>query len=224
MDVTSYKPADRRFPMSMIAAALLALGLGACGGGGGDSPNAGGSPVTTPTTPTTPTDPTTPTAPTTPTTPTSPTTPPVVAGTCDLPNFKQDLLARINALRASGASCGASGNFPAVPELAWNDKLTQAADAHAADMAAKNYFTHESQDGRSFSDRITAAGYSWSAAGENIAAGQQTVESVMSSWRNSDGHCANLMSANYKDVGVACRPATGAKFSKYWVMDLGRPR
>lgn len=199
MDVHANKPAHRQFPTSMIAAALLALALGACGGGGSDAPAA---------------DPGTP----------NPTNPPLVAGTCDLPNFKQELLDRINTLRASGASCGTSGNFPAVPAVVWNDKLTAAADGHAQDMAAKNYFSHDSQDGRSFSTRITNAGYAWAAAGENIAAGQPTVESVMSSWRDSPGHCANLMSANFVDVGVACRPAASASntYSKYWVMDLGK--
>lgn len=214
MDVPSNKPGHRQFPTSMIVAALLALGLGACGGGGSDAPAP--DPVTTPTNPTNPTNPTGP----------GPTDPPLVAGTCDLPNFKQDLLTRINALRASGASCGTSGNFPAVGPVVWNDKLTAAADAHALDMATKNYFSHDSQDGRSFSTRITNAGYAWAAAGENIAAGQQTVESVMNSWRNSAGHCANLMSANFVDVGVACRPAASSAntYSKYWVMDLGKPR
>jgi len=218
MDVSSNKPAHRQLPLSMIASALLALGLAACGGGGGDTPASG----TTPPVSTTPTP--TPTTPT-PTDPT-PTDPPTVAGTCDLPNFKQDLLTRINALRAAGASCGSSGTFPAVPAVAWNDKLTTAADGHALDMANKNSFSHDSQDGRSFSTRITNAGYSWSAAGENIAAGQPTVQAVMDAWRNSPGHCANLMSANFVDVGVSCRPAAFSSntYSKYWVMDLAKPR
>ncbi|MDH0864445.1 CAP domain-containing protein [Mitsuaria sp. GD03876] len=216
MDVTSNKPAHRHFPMATIAAALLALGLGACGGGGGDAPAAGGTPVSTP--PPAASSPTDPSQP-------APTNPPVVAGTCDLPNFKQELLDRINALRASGATCG-STNYPAVAPVVWNDKLTQAADGHALDMATKNYFEHDSQDGRTFVDRINAVNYGWSAVGENIAAGQTTVASVMTSWRNSAGHCANLMSANFVDMGVACRPAASSAnaYSKYWVMDLGKPR
>lgn len=210
MDATSNKPAHRQFPFSMLVAALLALGLGACGGGGSDAPASGGTPVTP-----TPIDPSQP----------GPTTPPVVAGTCDLPSFKQDLLDRINALRASGANCGGT-NYPAVPPVVWNDKLTQAADGHALDMATKNYFSHDSQDGRTFVDRINAVNYSWAAVGENIAAGQADVASVMSSWRNSAGHCANLMSANFVDMGVACRPAASSSnaYSKYWVMDLGKQR
>ncbi len=180
----------------LAAAALLTLGLTACGGGGGDS----GTPVTA--------------------------DPVAVAGTCNLPNFQQDLLTRINALRAAGADCGSSGVFPATTALSWNAQLTQAADGHAKDMAAKNYFSHTSQDGRTMADRVNATGYAWSSLGENIAAGQPTVESVMSSWRNSPGHCANLMSASYTNVGVSCQPATaqGASYNPYWVMNLGKPR
>lgn len=34
------------------------------------------------------------------------------------------------------------------------------------------------------------------------------------------------MSANFADVGVACRPAASSAntYSKYWVMDLGKAR
>lgn len=189
-----------------LGASLLVLVLSACGGGGGgDSTadvNTGSTGTGTGSTPTT-----------------------SATGTCELSDFQNELLTRINALRAAGASCGAAGNFPATTPLSWHTALATAADGHATDMAAKNYFSHTSQDGRSMSDRVTAAGYGWSALGENIAAGQTTVEAVMSSWRNSDGHCANLMNANYVHVGVACRVATAqnASYSRYWVMDLGRP-
>ncbi|WP_245643225.1 CAP domain-containing protein [Roseateles chitosanitabidus] len=206
MNRSSKKSDGPRLPLDAVM--LLVLVLAACGGGGGDATGGDGTPVAT-----------------TPTTPTLPTTP-VVTGTCDLPNFQQDLLTRINALRAAGATCGSSGTFPPTTALTWNSALATAADGHAQDMATKNYFSHDSQDGRSFSDRITAAGYSWSAAGENIAAGQANVEAVMNAWINSPGHCANLMSANYVNVGVACRPAASSSnsYSKYWVMDLAKPR
>jgi uncharacterized protein YkwD len=146
---------------------------------------------------------------------------PAASGTCDIPDFKAQMLARI---RASAQNCGAEGSFTAAPALAWNDKLTQAALGHSQDMATKNYFSHDSQDGRTFSQRITAAGYSWSAIGENIAAGQNSIDSVMTSWQNSAGHCANLMSKSFTQVGVACVPgAVGAAYSRYWTMDLGKP-
>lgn len=133
------------------------------------------------------------------------------------------MLNRINQARASARMCG-STFYKAVPPLGWNARLFDAAGLHAADMAANNYFAHNSQDGRTFSQRITAAGYNWSAAGENIAAGQTTVEQVMNGWMQSANHCANIMSANFTEVGVACARNDASTYKNYWVMDLARPR
>ena len=135
------------------------------------------------------------------------------------------MLARINQVRASGANCGADGVFGAAAPLAWNDKLTVAAEGHSQDMAAKNYFSHTSADGRTLADRVTATGYAWSSLGENIAAGYPGVNAVMDGWIASPGHCANLMNAGFAEVGVVCVPGVaGDTFSTYWTMDLGRPR
>ena len=109
--------------------------------------------------------------------------------------------------------------------LAWNDRLTAAADAHSEDMSAKNYFSHTSADGRTLVDRVNAAGYAWTALGENIAAGYRTVDAVMNGWIASPGHCANLMNAGFAEVGVACVPGVpGNTYATYWTMELGRPR
>ncbi len=102
--------------------------------------------------------------------------------------------------------------------------LLTAATGHSADMAKNNYFSHTSLDGRTFDQRITAAGYRWSAVGENIAAGQTSVQSVMTSWINSPGHCQNLMNPTFRDIGVACVRNDAAKYRLYWTMDLGRSR
>jgi len=148
-----------------------------------------------------------------------------VLSTCGLSDFPARILQRINQLRASGASCGSSGQFAPAPAVAWNAMLTQSADGHSQDMAARNYFSHTSADGRTFSQRITAAGYSWSTVGENIAAGYPSVDAVMDGWTRSAGHCANLMNQNFTEIGVACVPGTsGTTYKNYWTMDLGRPR
>ena len=145
--------------------------------------------------------------------------------TCNLADFRASVLARINQVRASGANCGADGNFGAAPPLTWNDKLTVAAEGHSQDMAAKNYFSHTSADGRTLADRVNATGYAWSSLGENIAAGYRGVNAVMDGWITSPGHCANLMNAGFAEVGVVCVPGVaGDTFSTYWTMDLGRPR
>lgn len=145
---------------------------------------------------------------------------------CGLPGYRAEVLQRLNAARAAGASCGANGSFPAAGAVAWNDALTAAAQGHAADMAAKNYFSHVSQDGRTFTQRLEAAGYAWSAAGENIAAGQRSVQAVVDGWMASDGHCANIMGASFQDVGMACvqAQAGASAYGMYWTLNLARPR
>src|SRR6478672_10572300 len=55
-----------------------------------------------------------------------------------------------------------------LPELVANPKLFQAARDHSANMAKQSRMSH-TLDGRTHADRITAAGYSYSACGENIA-------------------------------------------------------
>jgi uncharacterized protein YkwD len=117
-------------------------------------------------------------------------------------------LAEINRLRAQAG----------VPALTLNAKLINAAQRHAADMADNNYFSHTSRDGRTVVQRIEAAGYtSWTAWGENIAWGQQDWRAAIASWNGSPGHRANMLSRNFKEIGL------GAK-NKRWVQDFGAAR
>jgi len=191
-----------------IASALCAL-VASCGGGGGDSSApAGGAEGAAPAASTPASGPAA-----------------TVGSTCNLPNFRAAVLARINQVRASGADCGSDGVFGAAAPVAWNDKLTLAAEGHSQDMAAKNFFSHTSADGRTLADRVNATGYAWSSLGENIAAGYPSINAVMDGWIASPGHCANLMNAGFAEVGVVCVPGNaGDTYSTYWTMDLGRPR
>jgi uncharacterized protein YkwD len=86
--------------------------------------------------------------------------------------------------------------------LAHDAKLHLAAERHSADMAAKGYFDHDSRDGRTFDQRIKAAGYSFRLAGENIAKGQPTAAAVVRAWLNSPGHRANIMNCSFTHIGV----------------------
>lgn len=142
---------------------------------------------------------------------------------CSLPEFQEKVMQLVNAARAESRACG-TNSFPAVPPLAWDERLHAAAAGHAGDMARNDYFSHDSLDGRTFSQRITDAGYSWSAAGENIAAGQASVEQVIQAWLDSPGHCANIMSDAFTDIGVACVAQAGSTYTQYWGMSLARPR
>lgn len=82
-----------------------------------------------------------------------------------------------------------------------DDRLTAAAQGHSTDMANQNYFSHTSKDGRTFDQRIRAAGYP-RPGGENIAKGQRTAESVMKAWMDSPGHRRNIENCEFKAIGV----------------------
>ena len=132
---------------------------------------------------------------------------------------EQRVLDLTNQARAVARSCGTT-SYPAASALTWNASLATAARNHASDMAVRNYFSHTSQDGRTFVQRATNAGYSgYRALGENIAAGQSTPESVVTGWLNSPGHCSNIMSADFRELGVGV--GTGGSYGIYWVQDFG---
>ena len=123
-----------------------------------------------------------------------------------------------NAARKKGRYCGSQW-YPAAGELTWNNHLADAARQHAYDMLKFNYFSHTSIDGRSFSTRIKNAGYrNYCTVGENIA-GNSNSASTVESWLNSPGHCANLMSNKFRDIGVGYAP--GGIYGGYWVQNFG---
>ena len=106
--------------------------------------------------------------------------------------------------------------------LHWDNPLHEAARNHSEDMAANNYFSHTSLDGRTFVDRIEDAGYPWSAAGENIAAGYSTPQAVVTAWMNSAGHRQNILSSAYCDLGVGYAYNRSSTYDHYWTQDFGR--
>lgn len=66
----------------------------------------------------------------------------------------------------------------------------------------------------SFKSARTSILGSSSASAENIAAGQTSSTSVMTSWMNSSGHKANIMSSKYSSIGIGCVYIDG---TYYWV-------
>ncbi|HJV62469.1 MAG TPA: CAP domain-containing protein, partial [Albitalea sp.] len=140
-------------------------------------------------------------------------------------DFAAGALARVNQWRARGADCGSEGRFGAAPALAWNDLLAQAAAAHSEDMVAHDFFSHTGSNGSTLGQRVDAVGYAWSSVGENIAAGQPSVNEVVDGWIASPGHCANIMNPGFVHMGLACVRGTAADaYPTYWTMDLAAPR
>ncbi len=118
----------------------------------------------------------------------------------------QQVLKLTNQERAN-AGCSA---------LKLNSKLNAAAQSHSDDMAAKKYFSHDSQDGRSPFDRMSDAGYKFGAAAENIAQGYGDAEAVVKGWMNSEGHKANILNCTYTEMGLGWD-------NNYWTQTFGKP-
>jgi uncharacterized protein YkwD len=97
-----------------------------------------------------------------------------------------------------------------------DSRLSAAAQEHAADMAANDYFSHTDQDGADSSDRMHDAGFGGSRTGENIAYGQETAAEVVATWMGSSGHRHNILNCAYDRIGVGY-DARG----DYWVQDFG---
>jgi uncharacterized protein YkwD len=105
--------------------------------------------------------------------------------------------------------------------LVVDPRLTAAARGHSADMAERNYFNHDGPDGRTPFQRINDAGYSFSVAAENIAAGQRTPQEVLTGWMNSPSHRANIVDCTLTNIGVGY--ASGGSYGTYWTEDFGTP-
>jgi uncharacterized protein YkwD len=122
------------------------------------------------------------------------------------PSTIEQVVVLVNQARAA-AGCG---------PVRLNAQLTAAAQAHSDDMAANGYFSHTSLDGRTFDQRIRAAGYTGGYLGENIAQGQRGAQAVHDAWMSSSGHRRNILDCNFDAIGMGLHAATWT-----WTQDFG---
>ena len=123
---------------------------------------------------------------------------------------RTSVLCLINRERAQ------NGELP----LAADAQLEAAAQAHAQDMIAADYFDHVSPSGETPVDRARAAGYvkpppAGYMIGENLAWGTfslATPQAVVAAWLASPGHLANILESQYRDTGIAVVAQVPADF------------
>ncbi|WP_114416168.1 CAP domain-containing protein [Marinospirillum perlucidum] len=132
-----------------------------------------------------------------------------------------DFIQVINNYRSQGADCGSEGVFGSQPALSSDQRLADAAQVHSNDQYKYQRLTHTGSDGSNAGERMQAQGYSWSAWGENVARGYTTVEAVAKGWMDSDGHCKNMMSSNFTELGIA---ASGENSLRFWTLKLAKPK
>jgi uncharacterized protein YkwD len=107
-----------------------------------------------------------------------------------------------------------------LPPLHSSARLNHSAQGWTRHMVAVGVFSH----GANFAGRISAAGYHWSVAGENIATGYATPAQVVRAWMASKGHCQNILNPQYRYVGtgVSDRSISGySTLAGTWTQDFG---
>lgn len=126
----------------------------------------------------------------------------------DADAMKQDIVGRTNALRKENG----------VAALHVNDKLMQAAQVRADEMAAHTAYSHTRPDGQKF-NTVTDCPY----IGENIhciadwaTQGKTVSEVAVWSWNLSDGHQKNLLNQNYAEIGVGLARGVNGNGDECW--------
>jgi hypothetical protein len=86
-------------------------------------------------------------------------------------------------------------------KLELNSKLSEAAQAKANDMSRRDYWSHNTPDGKEPWVFIDNTGYVYEKAGENLAYGFASSASTVAGWMNSPSHKENLLDSAFKEVG-----------------------
>lgn len=86
-------------------------------------------------------------------------------------------------------------------QLKLNTLLNLSAQNKANEMLRNNCWSHYCPDNRSPWEFFNDSGYEYAFAGENLAEGYYTIDSVMNAWINSESHRENLLRDVYTEVG-----------------------
>jgi uncharacterized protein YkwD len=120
--------------------------------------------------------------------------------------LETQVLAQVNAVRAH------HGLAP----LRESSRLAAAAALHSTQMARLGYFSHNSANGASMGSRVRSfypvAGHPYWAVGENLLWSSPSVGAAgaLNLWMGSPGHRANLLSGQWREIGIAAVHAESA--------------
>ena len=123
-------------------------------------------------------------------------------------SYAEQVLSLVNAERAN------AGLAP----LSMNYTLVSASKVRAAEITQS--FSHTRPNGSSCFTAYDEAGVSYQKAGENIAAGYMSPETVMNGWMNSPGHRANILDGSFTQIGIACYYDPNSSYGYYWVQNF----
>lgn len=116
--------------------------------------------------------------------------------------FPSEVLRLVNLERAK---VGAS-------PLKFADDLAASALVRARELPFK--FSHTRPNG---SKCFTAMAQIGHILGENLAGGQTTPKQVVQAWMDSKSHRDNILSKQFKEIGIVYYYQSNSKFKHYWV-------
>ncbi len=106
--------------------------------------------------------------------------------------------------------------------LAASEKLVQAAQIHAGNMARLDQMSHTLAGVAQpdLASRAQAVGYDYAKLGENIAFRYAGAPEVVAGWMDSAGHRANILDPSYTEIGVAI--AANSRGELYYCQVFGK--
>ncbi|MEW2167681.1 CAP domain-containing protein [Streptomyces sp. NPDC007084] len=124
----------------------------------------------------------------------------------------REFLAAVNSARAAAGS----------PPVTLDSRLTSAARAHAAGMAAGGLLSAETADGVSVYQRVVSAGYAYLTIGEHLVSGPRTPREFVEYCLSSERSRSTLCDPGFEEAGLA-RVADSRTGDLYWTALWGRP-
>ena len=129
------------------------------------------------------------------------------ANDADVGAMKQDIVDRTNTLRKENG----------IAALTTSDKLMQAAQVRADEMAASGAYSHTRPDGRKYTT-VTDCKY----VGENIQligewqmSNTSLPAAAVDGWQNSAAHLENMLNTRYGEIGIGLSQGT-VMGEPYW--------
>lgn len=129
------------------------------------------------------------------------------AATGTAAQYAQKIVDLVNSQRAQHG-CG---------PLTVDPRLQNAAQAHSDDMAARNFYAHDTPEGVDPGTRMTRAGFRWGSWAENIFKSPRTPAEALKGWMDSPGHRDNLLNCSYKVTGVGVNLSSNGP---WWTQDF----
>ncbi|ORY02402.1 hypothetical protein K493DRAFT_83271 [Basidiobolus meristosporus CBS 931.73] len=99
--------------------------------------------------------------------------------------------------------------------LILNSDLSEDAQHHSESQANRRQVTHSRSDRPDMGDVARSRGYNYRSKAENVAVGDQTEESVVRKWMNSDVHRRNILTPGFTHAGSGFDPR-----GNYWTLEF----